>query len=173
MFIDYSQGFGGKYGVQSDRVDQSAKGWDEKSQTELHPSQKDFKQGFGGKFGVQTDRVDRSAKGWSETSKTELHPSQTDMKKGFGGKYGVDSENQDKVGHTRVLETAESHCNVWICYDKTFTCEYEIYFVFFYYNCEASTPCFSNDLLVLPCVIVCLLFIIVLINLFYPIYFFL
>ena len=40
---DHSVGFGGKYGVQTDRVDKSAKGWSEKTQTELHPSQVDHK----------------------------------------------------------------------------------------------------------------------------------
>ena len=38
---DYSSGFGGKYGVQSDRVDKSAKGWGETQKTELHSSQTD------------------------------------------------------------------------------------------------------------------------------------
>ena len=36
---DYSQGFGGKYGVQSDRVDQSAKGWSESQKVDEHASQ--------------------------------------------------------------------------------------------------------------------------------------
>ena len=56
---DYSKGFGGKYGVQTDRVDKSAKGYDESTKTELHPSQKDFSRGFGGKFGVEEDRRDK------------------------------------------------------------------------------------------------------------------
>ena len=45
--------------MQSDRVDKSAKGWDESEKTELHPSQTDFKKGFGGKFGVETDKQDQ------------------------------------------------------------------------------------------------------------------
>lgn len=36
---DYSKGFGGKYGVENDKVDECAKGWDEKSSQELHQSQ--------------------------------------------------------------------------------------------------------------------------------------
>ena len=40
---DYSQGFGGKYGVQKDRVDQSAKGWSESQKVEAHASQVDHK----------------------------------------------------------------------------------------------------------------------------------
>ena len=37
---DHSKGFGGKYGVQADRVDQSAVGWDHKESVEKHESQK-------------------------------------------------------------------------------------------------------------------------------------
>ena len=39
-FTDYSKGFGGKFGVQEDRVDKSAVGWDYKSQLSQHESQK-------------------------------------------------------------------------------------------------------------------------------------
>ena len=58
LLADYSKGFGGKYGVQTDRVDKSAKGWSEHSKTELHPSQTDGKKGFGGKFGVDAESQD-------------------------------------------------------------------------------------------------------------------
>lgn len=37
---DYSSGFGGKYGVQADRVDKSAVGFDYQGKTEKHESQK-------------------------------------------------------------------------------------------------------------------------------------
>lgn len=37
---DYSVGFGGKYGIQADRKDQSAAGWEEKSELAKHESQK-------------------------------------------------------------------------------------------------------------------------------------
>lgn len=57
--LDYSQGFGGKYGVQTDRQDKAAKGWEEKTAKASHPSQTDMKIGFGGKFGIQADRVDK------------------------------------------------------------------------------------------------------------------
>ena len=57
LFSDYSKGFGGKYGVQKDRQDKSAAGYEDKTKTELHPSQTDMKKGFGGKFGVE-DRKD-------------------------------------------------------------------------------------------------------------------
>ena len=37
---DYSKGFGGKFGVQKDRVDKSAVGWDHQEKLEKHESQK-------------------------------------------------------------------------------------------------------------------------------------
>lgn len=52
-------GFGGKYGVQTDRMDASAVGHDYVGKVEKHVSQTDYSQGFGGKYGVQTDRVDK------------------------------------------------------------------------------------------------------------------
>lgn len=58
-FKDHSKGFGGKYGVQTDRVDQSAAGYDSKETMALHSSQTDSKKGFGGKFGVEEDRRDQ------------------------------------------------------------------------------------------------------------------
>ena len=54
--VDYSKGFGGKYGVQTDRVDKSAAGYDSKETVALHSSQTDSKRGFGGKFGVDDRR---------------------------------------------------------------------------------------------------------------------
>lgn len=38
--VDYAAGFGGRYGVQADRVDQSAVGFDYQGKTEKHESQK-------------------------------------------------------------------------------------------------------------------------------------
>lgn len=60
-FSDYTVGFGGKFGVQTDRQDKSAVGWDHHEGPQIHESQTDHKIGFGGKFGVQTDRMDKSA----------------------------------------------------------------------------------------------------------------
>ena len=54
-----SKGFGGKYGVQEDRKDSCAVGWDHKEQVVKHESQKDYARGFGGKFGLQDDRKDK------------------------------------------------------------------------------------------------------------------
>ena len=82
---DYKTGFGGDFGIQSDRVDKSAVGWEHHEQIDKHESQKgkfffaflhsikfnllnvlllDYKTGFGGQYGVQADRVDKSAVGW-------------------------------------------------------------------------------------------------------------
>ena len=49
---DYKVGFGGKFGVQTDRQDKSAAGWDHIEKVEKHESQVDHKKGFGGKYGV-------------------------------------------------------------------------------------------------------------------------
>lgn len=75
---DYSDGFGGKFGVQTDRVDKSAMGFDYKSQVEKHESQTDHKKGFGGKFGIETDRMDKSAVGFqAEVSKVGTNYAKT------------------------------------------------------------------------------------------------
>lgn len=74
--MDSVKGFGGKFGVQTDRVDQSAVGFEYQGKTEKHASQKDYSSGFGGKYGVQADRVDKSAVGFDYQGKTEKHESQ-------------------------------------------------------------------------------------------------
>lgn len=38
--IDYVKGFGGKFGVQTDRQDKCALGWDHQEKLQLHESQK-------------------------------------------------------------------------------------------------------------------------------------
>lgn len=47
---DYSSGFGGKFGIETDRQDQSAAGWDHIERVEKHQSQKGkyrcYNQGF-------------------------------------------------------------------------------------------------------------------------------
>ncbi|XP_023934539.2 src substrate cortactin [Bicyclus anynana] len=91
-----SFGYGGKFGVQADRMDKSAVGHDYVGKTEKHVSQKDYAQGFGGKFGVQTDRMDASAVGHDYVGAVEKHASQTDAAKGFGGKFGVQTDRVDK-----------------------------------------------------------------------------
>lgn len=61
-----SYGYGGKFGVQTDRMDQSAVGHDYIAKLEKHASQKDHSSGFGGKFGIQTDRIDKVSSLWSK-----------------------------------------------------------------------------------------------------------
>ena len=69
-------GYGGKFGVQNDRMDKSAVGHDYQTPLQKHASQKDYATGFGGKFGVQNDRKDKSAVGWDHVEKVEKHDSQ-------------------------------------------------------------------------------------------------
>merc|ERR1719382_2027883 len=82
---DYKTGFGGQFGVQKDRVDASAAGWDHVEKLPKHPSQQDYKTGFGGEFGVQTDRVDKNAVGWEHNEKLEQHESQSKKSDYQGG----------------------------------------------------------------------------------------
>lgn len=89
-------GYGGKFGLEKDRMDKSAMGNDYIAKVEKHESQTDHSKGFGGKFGVQEDRRDKSAMGWDHVEKVEQHESQTDHKTGFGGKFGVQSDRMDK-----------------------------------------------------------------------------
>ncbi|XP_014853967.1 PREDICTED: hematopoietic lineage cell-specific protein-like isoform X3 [Poecilia mexicana] len=92
-----SYGYGGKFGVEKDRMDKVAMGHDYVAQVEQHSSQKDMAKGFGGKFGVQKDRVDKSAMGFEYKGEVQQHASQKDYAKGFGGKYGVEKEKVDKA----------------------------------------------------------------------------
>jgi len=105
-------GYGGKFGVETDRMDKSAMGHDYIGKVEKHASQKDYSDGFGGKFGVQKDRVDKSAVDWDHKEKVEKHSSQKDYSDGFGGKFGVQNDRVDKsaVGwdHIEKLEKHES-----------------------------------------------------------------
>lgn len=91
-----SFGYGGKFGVQKDRMDKSALGHDYIAKVEKHASQIDSTKGFGGKFGLQSDRQDKSAVGWDYHQKMEKHASQKDYVSGFGGKYGVQKDRVDK-----------------------------------------------------------------------------
>lgn len=105
-----SFGYGGKFGVEKDRMDKSAVGHDHIEKLQKHASQKDYATGFGGKFGVQTDRVDKSAVNWDHKEKIEKHASQKDYAAGFGGKFGVETDRQDKsaVGWDHV-EKVDKH----------------------------------------------------------------
>ncbi|KAM7363328.1 cortactin isoform 2-T2 [Cochliomyia hominivorax] len=94
--INPGYGYGGKFGVQTDRMDKSAVGHDYQGKVEKHASQKDYSTGFGGKFGVQEDRKDKSAVGWDHIEAPQKHESQVDHKIGFGGKFGVQKDRMDK-----------------------------------------------------------------------------
>ena len=64
LSADYVKGFGGKFGVQTDRQDKSALGWDHQEKLQLHESQK----GTGSHFQFLTVRrhamcLSRTAKG--------------------------------------------------------------------------------------------------------------
>ncbi|XP_037099301.1 hematopoietic lineage cell-specific protein [Syngnathus acus] len=92
-----SYGYGGKFGVETDRMDKVAVGHDYVAQVQQHSSQKDAAKGFGGKFGVEKDRRDKSAVGFEYKGEVKQHASQKDYAKGFGGKYGVEREKVDKA----------------------------------------------------------------------------
>ncbi|CAL8318820.1 unnamed protein product [Lota lota] len=92
-----SYGYGGKFGVEKDRMDKGAMGHDFVAQVERHSSQTDAARGFGGKYGVQKDRMDKAALGFEHKEKLEQHTSQKDHSKGFGGKYGVEKEKVDRT----------------------------------------------------------------------------
>ncbi|CAF0804045.1 unnamed protein product [Brachionus calyciflorus] len=111
---NFSAGYGGKFGVQQDRVDKSAVGFEYEGKTEKHASQVDYAKGFGGKYGVAQDRVDKSAVGFEYDGKTEKHASQVDYAKGFGGKYGVAQDRVDKsaVGFDHVEQLSKHSSQV-------------------------------------------------------------
>ncbi|VDN28227.1 unnamed protein product [Gongylonema pulchrum] len=88
-----SDGYGGKFGVQKDRMDKSAETWEYAGKVDKHASQKDYSKGFGGKYGVEADRQDKSALGWDEKVMLAQHENYA---KGFGGKYGVQTDRKDK-----------------------------------------------------------------------------
>lgn len=100
---DYAKGFGGKYGVEKEKMDKTAVGYEYKGETEKHRSQtgdlnvklllfltlwwsvilhtfcvsrSDYSKGFGGKFGVEKEKVDKSALGFDYKGEPEKHQSQ-------------------------------------------------------------------------------------------------
>ncbi|KAF6776390.1 hypothetical protein AHF37_03393 [Paragonimus kellicotti] len=91
-----SFGYGGKFGVERDRMDKSAVGHDHHETISKHGSQTDYSTGFGGKYGIQKDRQDKSAVSWDHVECAEKHASQKDYSIGFGGKFGVQKDRQDQ-----------------------------------------------------------------------------
>ena len=57
MLTDYSKGFGGKYGVEKERVDRTAMGYDYKGETERHQSQKGEFKGYTVSFSIFISKV--------------------------------------------------------------------------------------------------------------------
>ncbi|XP_004373782.1 hematopoietic lineage cell-specific protein [Trichechus manatus latirostris] len=92
-----SHGYGGRFGVERDRMDKSAVGHEYVAEVEKHSSQTDATRGFGGKYGVERDRADKSAVGFDYKGEVEKHASQKDYSRGFGGRYGVEKDKRDKV----------------------------------------------------------------------------
>ncbi|XP_049733591.1 hematopoietic lineage cell-specific protein isoform X3 [Elephas maximus indicus] len=92
-----SHGYGGRFGVERDRMDKSAVGHEYVAEVEKHSSQTDAARGFGGKYGVERDRADESAVGFDYKGEVEKHTSQKDYSHGFGGRYGVEKDKQDKA----------------------------------------------------------------------------
>uniref|UniRef100_F6ZBN2 Src substrate cortactin n=1 Tax=Macaca mulatta TaxID=9544 RepID=F6ZBN2_MACMU len=95
-----SHGYGGKFGVEQDRMDKSAVGHEYQSKLSKHCSQVDSVRGFGGKFGVQMDRVDQVSDvgqfSLSSGPRANCCPVFSDYSSGFGGKYGVQADRVDK-----------------------------------------------------------------------------
>ena len=105
----FSEGYGGRFGIQSDRVDKSAFGYNQQQETQKHSSMTDYKTGFGGKFGLNTDRKDKCAVGFDHVEKLAKHSSQTDHSIGFGGRFGLNSDRKDKsaLGFDHVEEVTK------------------------------------------------------------------
>uniref|UniRef100_A0A8C1GML2 Cortactin n=1 Tax=Cyprinus carpio TaxID=7962 RepID=A0A8C1GML2_CYPCA len=100
-----SHGYGGKFGLQQDRMDKSAVGHEYQSKLSKHCSQTDTSKGFGGKFGVEADRVDQVSpqissgpvKRCFSLSVFKSHCSSVDYyTTGFGGRYGVQADRVDR-----------------------------------------------------------------------------
>uniref|UniRef100_A0A8C1GK81 Cortactin n=1 Tax=Cyprinus carpio TaxID=7962 RepID=A0A8C1GK81_CYPCA len=96
-----SHGYGGKFGLQQDRMDKSAVGHEYQSKLSKHCSQTDTSKGFGGKFGVEADRVDQVSPQISSgpVSVSALVFTLSDVvyyTTGFGGRYGVQADRVDR-----------------------------------------------------------------------------
>nr|CDS24662.1 hematopoietic lineage cell specific protein [Echinococcus granulosus] len=110
-FPKASYGYGGKFGVEKDRMDKSAVGTDYRSEMAKHSSQQDYSKGFGGRYGVQKDRQDKAALGYEHREELSKHSSQKDYAVGFGGKYGVQKDRVDasSVGYGDAPEPSAPH----------------------------------------------------------------
>ncbi|KAL6029948.1 hypothetical protein STEG23_028876, partial [Scotinomys teguina] len=89
-----SHGYGGRFGVERDRMDKSAVGHEYVANVEKHSSQTDAARGFGGKYGVERDRADKSKVIYGCRGSLRLA---SDYSHGFGGRYGVEEDKRDKA----------------------------------------------------------------------------
>ena len=62
---DYSHGFGGRYGVEKDKRDKAALGYDYKGETEKHESQRGKLVGLGEGRSQNKARAEESQRGWT------------------------------------------------------------------------------------------------------------
>ena len=69
LISDYKDGFGGQFGVQADRVDKSALGWEHHEKLNKHESQKDYAKG---KEITQNLKLDLSRKVFSICSHLQI-----------------------------------------------------------------------------------------------------
>lgn len=106
---NFSGGYGGKFGVQTDRMDKSAVGMDYQSGANVHSSQNEGKKGYGGEFGVQA-ATDKSALGYDTAQERNVHASQNEGKKGYGGKFGVQAATDESaLGYDTAVEKSSGY----------------------------------------------------------------
>ena len=102
--IDQARGFGGKFGVEEDRMDKSAVGHDYQVNRSKYDLINDSL------FLICTvikNLFRHSVEHFILKVKLEKHASQKDYSTGFGGKYGVQEGRKDKV-RTKNIEMVQS-----------------------------------------------------------------
>lgn len=105
---DYSHGFGGRYGIEKDKKDKAAVGYDYKGETEKHESQRDYAKGFGGQYGIQKDRVDKSAVGFNEMeAPTTAYKKTTPIEAASSGARGLKAKFESMAEEKRKREEEE------------------------------------------------------------------
>ncbi|XP_030882463.1 hematopoietic lineage cell-specific protein [Leptonychotes weddellii] len=105
---DYSHGFGGRYGIEKDKRDKAALGYDYKGETEKHESQRDYAKGFGGQYGIQKDRVDKSAVGFNEMeAPTTAYKKTTPIEAASSGARGLKAKFESMAEEKRKREEEE------------------------------------------------------------------
>lgn len=105
---DYSRGFGGRYGIEKDKRDKAALGYDYKGETEKHESQRDYAKGFGGQYGIQKDRVDKSAVGFNEMeAPTTAYKKTTPIEAASSGARGLKAKFESMAEEKKKREEEE------------------------------------------------------------------